>query len=62
MVYAAFQDPKCASSFLKTKEQKPAPAPTRVTEIFKTINLSEIIIDFTVRGAAEALDSSHSLP
>lgn len=44
------------------RKKKPAPAPAQGTEIFKTINLSETIIDFTVCGAAEALDSSHSLP
>lgn len=44
------------------KPHKTAPAPTWVTEIFKTVKLSKTIIDFTVHGTAEALDSSHSLP
>lgn len=44
------------------KEQKTAPTPAWVTEIFKTINLPGTIIDFTEHEAAEALDSSHSLP
>lgn len=57
-----FRTPNAHLLSSRKKNTKPAPAPTQVTEIFKTINLSETIIDFTVCGAAEALDSSHPLP
>lgn len=57
-----FRAPNVHLILSRKKEQETAPAPTWATEIFKTINLSKTVIDFTVHEAAEALDSSHSLP
>lgn len=57
-----FRAPDAQLILSRKKEQETAPAPTWGAEIFKTINLSKTIIDFTVHEAAEALDSSHSLP